>query len=160
MSSSSHHRDSYQRDGHHPESLPPEVPVDPEARLDDGYFDDPRRIAWIVRGLIIACVLLTVADLFYDKHAKYDFEDLFGFFGFYGFISCVGLVLAASALRRVLMRDEDYYTRREESSSWILGFAHPARWRPAEPVVEENDDSGTSLEGPEDPQDATRERAW
>ena len=36
------------------------------------------------------------------------------FYGFYGFIGCVFLVLAAAQLRKVLMRDEDYYERKSD----------------------------------------------
>ena len=36
---------------------------------------------------------------------------LFGFHAVYGFVACVVLVLAAKQLRRVLMRDENYYER-------------------------------------------------
>ena len=36
-------------------------------------------------------------------------EKIPGFYAFYGFIGCVVLVLLATAMRKVLMRDEDYY---------------------------------------------------
>ena len=36
-------------------------------------------------------------------------EEWFNFYGFYGFIGCVFLVLMAKELRKLVMRDEDYY---------------------------------------------------
>ena len=63
-------------------------------------------IIWVLFGL---CLLVSGADLFYDKHGHYDFEHLPAFHSFYGFVSCVALVLAARVLRKLIMRDEDYY---------------------------------------------------
>ena len=42
-------------------------------------------------------------------HAESEIELYFGFYGIYGFVCCVFLVLAAKELRKLLMRDEDYY---------------------------------------------------
>jgi len=72
-------------------------------------LDSPRGGRVAFRWLAVVCALLLVADLFYDKHAHYGFEDWFGFYGIYGFVGCVILVLAAKELRRLVMRDEDYY---------------------------------------------------
>jgi len=73
------------------------------------WLDDPRNVRKIVYALVAVCVLLVVLDLFYDKHAHFEAENWFGFYGFYGFVCCVGLVLAAKQLRRLVMRPEDYY---------------------------------------------------
>lgn len=72
-------------------------------------LDDPKNVTLMYRALIAVCILLVLADLFYDKHVHYGFESWFGIYGAYGFVSCVGLVLVAKELRRVLKRDEDYY---------------------------------------------------
>jgi hypothetical protein len=50
-----------------------------------------------------------LADFFYHKHTHYDFQGYVGFDAFYGFVSCVLLVLVAKQVRKILMRDEDYY---------------------------------------------------
>jgi flagellar biosynthesis protein FliR len=76
---------------------------------DTGWFDDPKNVNKVVRTLIALCIASVVADLFYDKHTHYGFQGLIGFDAIYGFVSCVLLVLAAKQLRKVLMRDEDYY---------------------------------------------------
>ena len=39
------------------------------------------------------------------------FEGLWGFYAIYGFVACVILVLLAKEMRKLLMRDEDYYDR-------------------------------------------------
>ena len=72
-------------------------------------LDSPRAGRTVFGWLAAVCALLLVSDLSYDKHAHFGFENWFGFYGIYGFVGCVFLVLAAKELRRVVMRDEDYY---------------------------------------------------
>jgi hypothetical protein len=55
------------------------------------------------------CALLLALDLVHHRHVAHPWEALTGFYGVYGFVACVALVLAARALRKVLMRREDYY---------------------------------------------------
>jgi hypothetical protein len=75
------------------------------------WIDEPRNVDKIYYGLGAVCAALTIADLFYHKHAAFSWDAWFGFYGFYGFVCCVLLVLAAKQLRRILRRDEDYYDR-------------------------------------------------
>ena len=75
------------------------------------WLDDPRNVRKLYRRLWIVGVLFVTADLFYEKHIEFLIERLFGFFGFYGFVSCLFLVLAAKQLRKIVIRDEDYYDR-------------------------------------------------
>jgi len=73
-------------------------------------LDEPRNVSRIIRALMLACAAVVLADLFYDKeHTEYAFQGWIGFDAVYGFVCCVFLVLAAKQLRRLLMRDEDYY---------------------------------------------------
>jgi hypothetical protein len=58
------------------------------------------------------CIALLAVDLIHHRHVVHPWERLIGFYGFYGFVACVVLVLVARALRRVLMRPEDYYDGR------------------------------------------------
>jgi len=74
-------------------------------------LDDPRIVTRIFYGLVLVCALLLAADLFYHKHAHFDWEGLFGFFPVFGFVTFFLVVLAGKRLRKVLMRDEDYYDR-------------------------------------------------
>ena len=73
------------------------------------WLDQPRNVDRLVYGLVLICALLTLADFFYHKHTHFGFEGWFGFFAWFGFIGCVGLVLLAKEMRRVVKRDEDYY---------------------------------------------------
>ncbi len=74
-----------------------------------GWFDEPANVNKIIWALVAACAATVIADLFYDKHGHYGFQEIIGFDAIYGFVSCVLLVLAAKQLRKILMRDEDYY---------------------------------------------------
>ncbi len=81
-------------------------------RKDGGksyWLDKPGSVDKVWWALVILCVLLTGADLVYEKHPHYEIEKWFGFYSAFGFIFSVGLVLAARELRRFLMRKEDYY---------------------------------------------------
>ena len=74
-----------------------------------GWFDEPANVNKIVWALVAMCTASVLADFFYHKHTHYGFQGYVGFDAFYGFVSCVLLVLAAKQLRKILMRDEDYY---------------------------------------------------
>lgn len=60
---------------------------------------------------VALCVLLVLGDAFYHKHGHFTWEERFGFFGLFGFVTFFLLVLAGKHLRKLLMRDEDYYDR-------------------------------------------------
>jgi hypothetical protein len=86
-----------------------------QVRSDNGarsyWLDDPRNVTRLVWTLYAICAFLFVIDWFVPKHGPFAIEHLFGFYGIFGFVACVGLVLAAKAMRVVLMRPEDYYDR-------------------------------------------------
>ncbi|MDP6430256.1 MAG: hypothetical protein QGH73_12890 [Rhodospirillales bacterium] len=87
---------------------------DPVPEKDAGkryWLDDMRNVHKLFWALVAVCALLLLADVFYEKHVVFAFENWFGFFGFFGFILSFGLVLTAKELRKILMRDEDYYDR-------------------------------------------------
>ena len=73
------------------------------------WLDEPRNVTRLCRVLYLLCGLLFLADAFYDKHPHFEAESWFGFYGIFGFVACVGLVLAAKGLRRLLRRPENYY---------------------------------------------------
>ena len=64
------------------------------------------RIFW---GLAVVCLLLVLADLLYHKHGHFHFEHWLGFHGLYGYVVFVVIVFAGKALRKLVMRAEDYY---------------------------------------------------
>ncbi len=84
-----------------------------EHRIPEGeeprWPDKPENVKKIIWFVVAICTASVVADLFYDKHGHYDFEHIIGFHAAYGFVSCVVLVLAATQMRKLVMRDEDYY---------------------------------------------------
>jgi len=73
------------------------------------WLERPGSVRTIIRSLILVCSVVVLADLFYEKHGHYSWENFPGFYAIFGFVSCVALVLAATQLRKVLKRDEDYY---------------------------------------------------
>ncbi len=73
------------------------------------WLDQPRSASIIFWGLCIVCALCLAPDLFIHKHGYFSWEDWTGFYGVYGFVSCVGLVLVAKQLRKILQRPETYY---------------------------------------------------
>lgn len=72
-------------------------------------LDDPATVRLIVRVLVFLCAGLLLIDLAYHKHTHFDFEGWFGFFPLFGFAAYCIIVAGAKQLRRLVMRDEDYY---------------------------------------------------
>jgi len=77
------------------------------------WLDDPKHVTLIVRGVYTVCALLAVAGFFLidTLHMHFAWEKWPAFYGVYGFVGCVFLVLVAKLMRKVIMRDEDYYDR-------------------------------------------------
>jgi hypothetical protein len=77
-------------------------------------FDDPNNVRRVVRTLVVICIGLVISDFIYHRHVIHPWEGLPGFYALFGFVACVGLVMIARELRKLIMRDEDYYTSDEE----------------------------------------------
>lgn len=73
------------------------------------WLDDPRNVRKLFWILCAVCAAAFAADAFYEKHAEFEAEHLFGFYAIFGFCAYVVLIFAAKGLRRLLMRSEDYY---------------------------------------------------
>ncbi len=82
------------------------------------WLDEPANVRRIYRWVWISCLVLLVGGegllrwarhREHGEHHGFHFESWPGFYALYGFIACVGLVLAAKELRRLIMRSEDYY---------------------------------------------------
>lgn len=83
-----------------------------ELRTEREYWlDRPENVRKVYLSVWLACALLLLIEPFVHKHAEVPIENLFGFHGWFGFIACIGLVLAAKWLRRLIKRPEDYYVR-------------------------------------------------
>ncbi|MBT5265225.1 MAG: hypothetical protein HOL85_10350 [Rhodospirillaceae bacterium] len=74
-------------------------------------FDDPKNVKRLLWVFYACCAVLLAADIFFHRHVVHPWESLIGFHALYGFGACVLLVVVAKELRKVLMRDEDYYDR-------------------------------------------------
>lgn len=90
--------------------MPNETEASSEAVAnDERWLDRPGSVNKIIYALCAICALSVLADLGYEKHGHWGWQGIMGFDAIYGFVSCVGLVLAAKVLRKLLMRSEDYY---------------------------------------------------
>ena len=76
-------------------------------------FDNPNNVRLVVRILVGICIGLVAVDFIYNRHVMHPWEGLRGFYALFGFAACVALVLVAKELRKLVMRDEDYYTNEE-----------------------------------------------
>jgi len=94
----------------------PETPI-PSERTHESYeeksywIDNMQNVYKIFWALVTVCALLVLTDLFIHRHTDFSFQEWFGFFGFFGFILSFLLVLTSKQLRKIVMRDEDYYDR-------------------------------------------------
>jgi hypothetical protein len=79
------------------------------------FFDKPANIKRILNSVYAICGLLVVIEMFIHRHTEHPLEGLFGFYPLYGFVGCVVLVLLATLMRKVLMRDENYYQKNQET---------------------------------------------
>jgi uncharacterized membrane protein len=75
------------------------------------WLDRSVNVTRLYRGLWGVGLLLLALDLLLHRHETFEFAAWFGFYGIFGFIAIVVLIFAAKALRRAVMRSEDYYER-------------------------------------------------
>jgi len=66
-------------------------------------------VLWVIFLLVL--VLTVLASLFTEQHAGFWFEGSFAFNAWYGFLTCIGMVLVAKLLGRLLRRKDSYYDR-------------------------------------------------
>ena len=62
----------------------------------------------------VLCAILVVLDFLGFRHAENPLDFWWGFYPAYGFVSCVLLVVAATWMRKILMRTEDHYEKHEK----------------------------------------------
>ena len=80
----------------------------PEKRY---WLDERRNAMKVYWALVAVCIALVLGDALFVKKVEFEFERMFGFFGWFGFVGSVFLVMTARALRKILMKPEDYYDR-------------------------------------------------
>jgi hypothetical protein len=80
---------------------------------EQSWFEKPSSIRLMIIGLVIVCIGLVLADLFYENdHPHFPkYENFFGFQAWFGFLAFVGAVFLGKFLRLIIKRDEDYYDR-------------------------------------------------
>lgn len=74
-----------------------------------GFFEKPENIKNMLRVFYVLCAILVVVDFVVHRHVYHDWEKIPAFYAIYGFVGCVILVVIAKEMRKVIMRDEDYY---------------------------------------------------
>lgn len=79
---------------------------------EPGFFDKPGNVRILMWSLYAICAVLVVADFVVHRHIYLSIEEIPAFYPIYGFASIVLLVMVAKGMRKVLMRDEDYYDAR------------------------------------------------
>ncbi len=73
------------------------------------FFDKPENVKLILRVFYVLSGLLVLIDFVYPRHTEHPWEKIPAFYCIYGFVACVILVLIASQMRKLVMREEDYY---------------------------------------------------
>lgn len=73
------------------------------------WLDQPKNINLILKVFYVLCGLLFVLDFVIHRHTYLGWEKIPGFYAIFGFTACVLLVILAKAMRKVVMRKEDYY---------------------------------------------------
>jgi hypothetical protein len=78
-----------------------------------GHSEESARLAlmgkWATRVLLAAGVVLAVLEFVVHRHGEVAAEDIPLFPAVYAFVICVAIVVGGIYLRKVVMRDEDYY---------------------------------------------------
>jgi hypothetical protein len=80
-------------------------PVDERTHI----WDDPKNVQRFLYAFYACLVILVVLDFVIHRHIYHPWERIPAFHALYGFGACWILVVIAKQMRRVLMRDEDYY---------------------------------------------------
>ena len=73
------------------------------------FLDRQENVDRLLWGFTILGVITLLVDFFFHRHTYHSWEHLWGFYGIFGALSIVVLVQLAKALRKLVMRDEDYY---------------------------------------------------
>ncbi|TWU60683.1 hypothetical protein Poly51_09640 [Rubripirellula tenax] len=87
--------------------------TNPSTDSEPSWFERPQNIKKLTGALVVSCVVLVIADGFYENpHPHFDLETSFGFQAWFGFIAFVVIVFLGRLLRLIVSKPEDYYERR------------------------------------------------
>ena len=73
------------------------------------YLDKPENIHRLLKVFYVICALLFAADFVVHRHTKVALEEFPAFYAIFGFVAFVVLVIGSIALRKLIMRKENYY---------------------------------------------------
>ena len=73
------------------------------------YLDKPENVQRLLRVFYVLCALLFVADFIVHRHTMIALEEFPAFYAVFGFVAFVVLVIGSIALRKLIMRKENYY---------------------------------------------------
>ena len=71
----------------------------------------PARDRVVLYALYAICAVAVIADFIIHRHVDHPWEALPAFYSLYAFVSIIILIFAAKALRKLVMRPENYYDR-------------------------------------------------
>ena len=74
-------------------------------------FDNPRNVKRVVHALWLLCAIAFALEFVVHRHADHPWEGLVLFYCWFGFGACFVLVELSKLLRRLVMRDEDFYEK-------------------------------------------------
>ena len=75
----------------------------------DHWLVRPRTIRWLWTGFSAVLVLIVVLQFVVKVKGYFGVDGWIGFGAVFGFLSCVGMVLVAKGLGRLLKREEHFY---------------------------------------------------
>ncbi len=73
------------------------------------WADDMSVVQKVIKCLAILCAILFVLDLILHRHAYVPGEGIPGFYAVVGFVAFTLIVLGATQLRRLILRNEHFY---------------------------------------------------
>jgi len=86
--------------------------VGPSMKKELKTFDSKISVKIILLILYLSCAFLFLLDFLLHKHIYFNVEVWSGFYAVFGFVSSVVIILIAKfLLRRLVMRQENYYDK-------------------------------------------------
>ncbi len=73
------------------------------------FLDRQQNVDRLLWGFTVLGILALLVDFFFHRHIYHPWEHLWGFYGIFGALGIVVLVQLSKLLRKLVMRDEDYY---------------------------------------------------
>jgi len=73
------------------------------------FLDRQKNVDGLLWGLTALGLGILSVDFFFHRHVYHPWEKVWGFYGIFGAVGIVVLVQLAKGLRKMVMRDEDYY---------------------------------------------------